>query len=349
MKPFLQKLTAGRDLTVDEARAAMDLIFSGQASQAQVGAFLAALRTKGETVEEIAGCARSMRAHCTPVATRHPVVVDTCGTGGDGAGTFNISTTAAFVVAACGLPVAKHGNRAASSRSGSADVLEALGVRIDLTPERVGDCLDEVGIGFLFAQRLHGAMRHAAAARSELGVRTVFNLLGPLTNPAGAQCQLIGVPEAGLTSVIASVLASLGTRHALVVHGDGLDEMTVTGPTLVAETDARGLRTYEVAPEDVGLKRAPREAILGGTPAENAEISLAVLGGARGPQRDIVCLNAGAALLAGDVARDLREGVAQAQAAIDSGAALRKLEELRACAAAFAAAEAATAAGGAAG
>ena len=333
MQPFLQKLTAGKGLSADEAQAAMDLIFAGEATPAQVGAFLGALRTKGETVEEITGCARSMRAHCTPVVTRHPVVVDTCGTGGDGVGTFNISTTAAFVVAAAGLPVAKHGNRAASSRSGSADVLEALGVRIDLQPEHVGACLDEVGIGFLFAQRLHGAMRHAAGPRRDLGVRTVFNLLGPLTNPAGAQCQVIGVPEAGLVPMIASVLAALGTRHALVVHGQGLDELTLTGPSLIAETDAQGLRTYEVAPEDVGLRRAPRGAIMGGTPAENAEISLAVLRGAKGPQRDIVCLNAAAALLAGDAVADLRQGVERAQAAIDSGAALRKLEELRAYAA----------------
>ena len=333
MQPFLQKLTAGKGLSADEAQAAMDLIFAGEATPAQVGAFLAALRTKGETVEEITGCARSMRAHCTPVVTRHPVVVDTCGTGGDGVGTFNISTTAAFVVAAAGLPVAKHGNRAASSRSGSADVLEALGVRIDLQPEHVGACLDEVGIGFLFAQRLHGAMRHAAGPRRDLGVRTVFNLLGPLTNPAGAQCQVIGVPEAGLVPMIASVLAALGTRHALVVHGQGLDELTLTGPSLIAETDAQGLRTYEVAPEDVGLRRAPRGAIMGGTPAENAEISLAVLRGAKGPQRDIVCLNAAAALLAGNAVADLRQGVERAQAAIDSGAALRKLEELRAYAA----------------
>jgi anthranilate phosphoribosyltransferase len=336
MQPFLQKLTAREDLTAEEARAAMDQIFSGQASPAQVGAFLAALRTKGETAAEIAGCARSMRAHCTRVATRHPLVVDTCGTGGDGAGTFNISTTAAFVVAACGLPVAKHGNRAASSRSGSADVLEALGVRIDLPAERVGACLDEVGMGFLFAYRLHGAMRHAAGPRRELGVRTVFNLLGPLTNPAGAQCQVIGVPEPGLPPVIAAVLAALGTRHALVVHGDGLDEMTLTGPTLVAETDGQGIRTYEVTPEEVGLPRAERAALAGGTPQENAAITLAVLGGERGPRRDIVCLNAAAALLAGGVAKDLREGVARAQAAIDDGGAMRKLEELRAYTAAFA-------------
>lgn len=345
MQPFLQKLTAGKDLSLEEAQAAMDEIFSGQATPAQVGAFLAALRTKGETVDEIAGCARSMRAHATRVATRHPLVVDTCGTGGDGVGTFNISTTAAFVVAAAGLPVAKHGNRAASSRSGSADVLEALGVPIDLAPDQVGACLDEVGIGFLFAVRLHGAMRHAGGVRRELGVRTVFNLLGPLTNPAGAQCQLIGVAEPHLVPMIASVLAALGTRRALVVHGQGLDEMTVTGSTLVAEADGRGVRSYEVAPEDVGLARASREQLLGGTPAENAEITLSVLGGAAGPRRDIVCLNAAAALLAGDVVDDLREGVARAQAAIDSGGAMRKLDELRAYAQAYAKMDTAAAAG----
>ena len=332
MRETLSKLARGADLTDGEAEAAMRAIMAGEASPAQIGAFLMGLRLKGETVDEILGCARAMRAFATPVVSRHPLLVDTCGTGGDGAGTFNISTTAALVVAGAGLPVAKHGNRAASSRTGSADVLEALGVRIDLTPEDVGHCLDEVGIGFLFAVRHHGAMRHAAGPRGEMGFRTVFNLLGPLCNPAGAQVQVVGVPEARLVGPIAQVLRRLGSRRALVVHGsDGLDEFTVSGPSLVADTADSGEPTPQtVRPEDAGVATAPRESLRGGTPAENAAITLSVLAGAAGPQRDVVCLNAAAALFAAGVAADLAAGVELARRSIDSGAARQRLDALRA-------------------
>lgn len=330
MQQILDKLAGGRDLDAAEAETATRTIMQGQATPAQIGAFLAALRCKGETVEEILGCARAMRAFATPVRSRHELLVDTCGTGGDGAGTFNISTTAAFVVAGAGLPVAKHGNRAASSRTGSADVLEALGVRIDLTPEAVGRCLDEVGIAFLFAQKHHGAMKHTAAARRELGFRTVLNLLGPLSNPAGAHVQVVGVPEARFVLPIAHVLRLLGSRRAIVVHGsDGLDELTLAGPTYVADTGQPGeLRITEVAPEDVDLPRSGRDAIAGGSPEENAAITHAVLQGERGPRRDIVCLNAAAALVAGGLAGGLAEGVRQAQQVIDDGRAMERLEAL---------------------
>ena len=331
MQETLGKLVQGVDLSAAEAESAMRAIMAGEASPAQIGAFLMGLRRKGETVEEILGCARAMRAFATPVHSQHPLLVDTCGTGGDGAGTFNISTTAAFVVAGAGLPVAKHGNRAASSRAGSADVLEALGVRIDLTPEDVGHCLDEVGIGFLFALRHHGAMRHAAGPRRELGFRTVFNLLGPLCNPAGAQVQVVGVPEARLVGPIAQVLRHLGCQRALVVHGtDGLDELTLAGPSLLADTAEPGEPTpREVRPKDVGMPESPRETLRGGTPAENAGITLSVLSGAAGPQRDIVCLNAAAALVAAGMAADLAAGVELARRAIDSGAARERLDALR--------------------
>lgn len=330
MQETLSKLALGADLAAAEAEEAMRSIMAGEATPAQIGAFLMGLRQKGETVEEILGCARAMRAFATPVHTRHPLLVDTCGTGGDGAGTFNISTTAAFVVAGAGVPVAKHGNRAASSRTGSADVLEALGVRIDLTPEDVGHCLDEVGIGFLFAVRHHGAMRHASGPRRELGLRTVFNLLGPLCNPAGAQVQVVGVPAARWVAPIAEVLRQLGARRALVVHGaDGLDELTVTGPSLLADTRETGA-PHQVRPEDVGLATAPPEALRGGAPAENAAILVAILEGEPGPRRDVVLLNAAAALVAAGMAADLEAGVALARRAIDSGAARQRLEALRA-------------------
>jgi anthranilate phosphoribosyltransferase len=328
VQDILKKAAAGRHLSEAEAERAMDAIMSGEATQAQIGAFLTALAMKGETPDEIAGCARSMRAHVTRVSSRHPLLVDVVGTGGDGAGTFNISTTAAFVVAGAGLPVAKHGNRAASSRCGSADVLEALGVRLELEAEDLGACLDEVGIAFLFAQRLHRAMRHAAGARSELGFRTVFNILGPLTNPAFAEAQLVGVPQPGLCRILATALAALGSRRALVVHGRGLDEMTLAGPSLVADARGGHVEEYEVAPEDVGLARCRIEDLRGGDPAENAALLRAVLSGERGPRRDVVCLNAGAALVAGGAADSIADGVRAAGEIIDSGRARAKLEAL---------------------
>ncbi len=330
MKEFIAKVIEGQHLTAAEAERAMDVIMGGGATDAQIAAFLTALRMKGETAEEITGCARAMRTRATRIPHSQPLVVDTCGTGGDGTGTFNISTTAAFVVAGAGLPVAKHGNRSVSSRAGSADVLEALGVNLDLTPEQVGRCLDEVGIAFLFAPKLHLSMKYAAGPRREMGVRTIFNVLGPLTNPAGAQAQVVGVYDARLVPVVAGALAALGTRRSLVVHGEGgVDEVSLAGPTLVAEAGPEGVRTYTVCPEDLGLERAPLEAIAGGDPAENAAIALAVLRGERGPRRDVVLANAAAALVAGGRAPDLRAGVAVAAEAIDSGRALARLEALR--------------------
>ncbi len=332
MQEILAQLAEGRELSSAQAEAATAAIMGGKATPAQTGAFLTALRCRGETVAEILGCARAMRRYATPVVSRHPLLADTCGTGGDGSGTFNISTAAAFVAAGAGLGVAKHGNRAASSRAGSADVLEALGVRIDLGPDEAGRCLDEVGITFLFAQRYHAAMRHAAGPRRELGFRTVFNLLGPLCNPAGAQVQVVGVPRVELVLPIADVLRQLGTRRALVVHGcDGLDEFSTTGPSVWADTAAPGeMRLQELTPEGVGLRRANLAALRGGAAAENAEIVRSVLAGETGPRRDIVLLNAAAVLFAAGAAADWPAALAMAGAAVDSGRAAARLEALRA-------------------
>ena len=265
IKEAIGQLVGGHSLTMDEASTVMNEIMEGTATPAQFGAFVTALRLKGETVEEIAGLARTMRAKALQVSISEPAV-DTCGTGGDGQGTFNISTTAAFVVAACGLKVAKHGNRAMSSQCGSADVLEALGVKIDLNPAQVQKCLETVGIGFMLAPVFHPAMKFAAAPRKEVGIRTVFNILGPLTNPAGAGAQLLGVPEKGLTEKMATVLKMLGCRHALVVYGeDGLDEITITGKTFVSELKKGSIKNYEVTPEDLGLSRAKPDSLKGGT------------------------------------------------------------------------------------
>jgi anthranilate phosphoribosyltransferase len=337
MKALIARVAEGHDLTEAEAEAAMTLIMSGEATPAQVAAFLTGLRIKGETVAEITGCARVMRSRAIPIPHRQPLVVDTCGTGGDRAGTFNISTTAAFVVAGAGVPVAKHGNRAASSLTGSADVLEALGIRLDLTPEQVGQCIDAVGIGFLFAPALHTSMKHVAPVRREIGMRTIFNVLGPLTNPAGAAAQVMGVFHPNLTEPLARVLGNLGVHHALVVHGlDGVDEISISGPTVISEMEDGLVHTYRIVPEDVGISRAPREYIRGGTPAENARITEAVLSGEPGPRRDVVLLNAAAALLAAGAVRSLKEGVAAAEAAIDTGAARQKLQALRELTAALA-------------
>ncbi len=330
MKALLQQVAEGKDLTEAQAEAAMTLMMTGEATPAQVAAFLMALRIKGETVEEITGAARVMRARATRIHHNRPLVVDTCGTGGDGSYTFNISTTAAFVVAGAGVAVAKHGNRAATSLTGSADVLEALGINLDLTPAQVGRCIDEVGIGFLYAPALHTSMKHVAPVRREIGLRNLFNLLGPLTNPAMAQAQLMGVYDPNLTEPLARVLGNLGVKHALVVHGtDGLDEISISAPTVVSELRDGFVHTYRVVPEDVGLRRAPREYIRGGTKEENARITEAVLSGEPGPRRDVVLLNAAAALLAADRVRTLQEGVELAAHAIDSGEALRVLERMR--------------------
>ena len=329
MQEAIAKVIDGDDLRRDEMTDVMNQIMSGGATDAQIGAFLIALRMKGESVDEIAGAAAVMREKATPIATKHDVLVDTCGTGGDHSGTFNISTTAALVAAGAGLCVAKHGNRAATSQSGSADVLMALGVNIEASPETVSRCLDEVGIGFLFAPALHGAMKYAIGPRREIGVRTIFNALGPLTNPAGAKRQVIGVYSAALTETLAGVLASLGAERAYVVHGsDGLDEMTLTGPTKVSELKDGSVSTYRVFPGDFGLGEARADALKGGDADSNAAITLSVLKGAEGPARDIALLNAAAAIVAGDKARDLREGILIAAEAIDSGRALAKLEAL---------------------
>ncbi len=329
MREYVAKLVAREDLSEAEAEQAMSLLMQGLVGPVKTAAFLIALRSKGERPGEITGCARAMRALSSATRSPYPVLVDTCGTGGDGKGTFNISTTAAFVVAGAGVRVAKHGNRSVSSRSGSADVLEALGVRVDPGPEVVGRCLDELGIAFFFAPRFHPSMRHAAPVRKELGVRTIFNILGPLTNPAGARQQVVGVYSPELTSVLAEVLGALGTERSLVVYGHGgVDELSITGPTQVSEVVSDGIRTYEVEPEEVGLQRGRPEDMRGGTAEENAAITLAVLGGERGPRRDVVLLNAAAALVAAGEADDLREGVRLAAEAVDSGRAMASLNGL---------------------
>ena len=325
----IAKVIEGKDLRRDEMTDAMNQIMSGEATDAQIGAFLIALRVKGESVDEIAGAASVMREKATPIATKHDVIVDTCGTGGDHSGTFNISTTAAFVVAGAGLCVAKHGNRSVTSQSGSADVLKALGVNIEASPETVSRCLDDVGIGFLFAIALHGAMKYAIGPRREIGARTIFNALGPLSNPAGATRQVVGVYSAALTETLAGVLATLGSERAFVVHGsDGLDEMTLTGPTRVSELKAGSVSTYDVLPGDFGLAQASADALKGGDADYNAEITRSILNGEEGPRRDIVLLNAAAAIVAGDKAGDLNEGVQVAAEVIDSGKALEKLDAL---------------------
>jgi anthranilate phosphoribosyltransferase len=325
----LARLLDGRDLTRSEARAVMDQIMSGEATAAQIGAFLVALRLKRETPEEIAGCAEAMRSHVLAVHPKRRDLVDTAGTGGDGARTFNISTAAALVAAAAGAGVAKHGNRAVSSASGSADVLEALGFDLDQPAERVERSIDELGFGFLFAPTHHPAMRFAAPVRRELAVRTVFNVLGPLTNPAGARAQVVGVYAPELASTIAEVLAQLGAERAFVVHGaDGIDELSPTGVNLVCEVRNGQVSQHEVDPLDLGIPRCPPSALAGDSPAENAKTVREIFAGAKGPRRDAVVLNAAGAIAAAGHARGLAEGVPIAAETIDSGAAGERLEEL---------------------
>ena len=328
IREAIAKLVAGESLDLEQAAQAMEEIMSGQATPAQFAAFVTALRLKGETVEEIAGLASVMRARATRVATTAPVV-DTCGTGGDRSGTFNISTAAAFVAAGAGAQVAKHGNRAMTSRCGSADVLEALGVGLSLGPVEASRCLEEVGIAFLFAPLYHPAMKHAAGPRREIGIRTVFNILGPLTNPAGARAQVLGVAEADLVEKLARALQRLGCEHALVVHGaDGLDEISLSAPTMVCEVRGGSLHAYQITPEDFGLPRAEPSELAGGSAADNASLVREVLDGQNGPRRRVVLLNAAAALVAADLARDLAEGVDIAARSIDGGLARAKLDRL---------------------
>ncbi len=329
LKPYINKTVQREDLTPAEAEAAMGIIMTGQATPAQVSAYLVALRMKGETVAEITGSARAMRANAVPLPRAlGGRLYDTCGTGGDGAHTFNISTAAAFVIAGTGRKVAKHGNRAASSQCGSADVLAALGISLDLTPEQVGRAIDEVGIGFLFAQKFHPAMKHVGGVRKEIGQRTIFNILGPLTNPAGAQVQVIGVYAPALTEPLAKVLGALGAHAAFVIHGyGGLDELNPGGVNRVSHLKDGQVRTYDLDPATLGFSRAPLEELRGGTPADNAAILRGLLEGQlNGARRASVLLNAGAALAA--ETGDLAAGVAEARAALDSGAARQKLDAL---------------------
>ena len=331
IRETIQKVVDGENLTERETVDTMNEIMSGEATPAQVASFITALRIKGETIEEITGAARVMREKSTKIHTKHPFAVDTCGTGGDGSHSFNISTTAAFVVAGTEIPVAKHGNRAASSQSGSADVLKALGVNIEIGPEQVGACIDDVGIGFLFAVALHGAMRYAIGPRQEIGIRTIFNALGPLTNPAGAQAQVLGVYAPTLTEPLANVLKNLDSQRAFVVHGgDGLDEITTTTTTQVSELVDGEVNTYTLDPTELGIPMAQSSDLKGGTPKENAEMTLSILKGDTGPKRDIVLLNAAAAIVAGGKAADIAAGLAVAAESIDSGRALEKLEGLKA-------------------
>ncbi len=329
IRDAIAQLLAGRDLDSSAAKSAMDEIMSGEATQAQTAGFLVALSAKGETADEIAGCAEAMRAHVIPVTPARPDLVDTAGTGGDGARTLNISTAAALVAAAAGAAVAKHGNRAVSSASGSADVLEALGFDLELEPERIARSIDELGFGFIFAPAHHPGFRHAAPVRRELGVRTVFNVLGPLTNPAAARAQIVGVYSAELAPVIAEVLSRLGTARAFVVHGaGGIDELSPAGPNLVCEVEDGTVRSRTIDPLDLGIARCAPGDLRGGTPEDNATAIRDVLRGEAGPHRDAVLLNAAGAVAAAGHAGDLGEGLALATAAVDSGAAAGRLDDL---------------------
>ena len=335
IREAIARVIERKDLDEKQMVGVMNEIMSGETTPAQIGSFITALRMKGETIEEISGAAMVMREKATRISTgvavdKGEILVDTCGTGGDSSGTFNVSTTTAFIVAAAGIPVAKHGNRSVSSKCGSADVLEALGVNLDLTPEQVGTCVKEIGIGFLFAPMLHGAMKYAIGPRREIGVRTIFNVLGPLTNPAGANVQLLGVYSPDLCEKLARVLGRLGSLRALVVCGAGnVDELTVTGDTEVAELSNGEVRTYTVCPEDMGIDHSRLVDLKGGdTPEKSARILRDILSGAEGPKRSMLLLNSGAALYVAGKAPGLRTGVELAAKILDSGAALAKLEAL---------------------
>lgn len=330
LKSALAKVVSRQPLTAEEASAAMGLIMDGEATPAQIAAFITALAVRGETVEEITGFARAMRDRAITISPQADHLVDIVGTGGDRLNTFNISTTSAFVIAGAGAHVAKHGNRAASSRSGSADVLEALGINLEAPPEVVQACIEEIGFGFLFAPRFHPAFKHALGPRREIGIRTVFNILGPLTNPARARRYLQGVPGPAYTELMAQVLVQLGAERAFVVHGeDGMDEISMCAPTRVSEVADGRVETYTLTPEELGFSRAPLEALRGGLPEENARICVSILQGEEGPRRHIVLVNAGAALVAAGIAGSIPDGVARAAESIDAGRAYAKLEALR--------------------
>ena len=328
-KSHLSAIIQGKDLSEKQMSEVMETIFCGQATDAMIGAFMGALATKGETFEELAGAARAMRNVARRIEVSRSPVVDTCGTGGDGANTFNISTTTAFVVAGCGLTVAKHGNRSVSSKCGSADVLESLGLKLDVEPEIVEEAIAAIGIGFLFAPLYHSAMRYAVNARKEIGLRSIFNMLGPLTNPASAGCQLIGVFAPELTEMFAKALNLLGTKRALVVHGhDVLDEISICAPTRVSELNQGIVRTYDIYPEHYLGEYADPNALKGGTIEENAALTRKILAGEKGPPRDVVLINSAGALMAAGKVDDLKAGIKMAAAAIDSGAAKGKLNSL---------------------
>ena len=329
IKESIHMLVDGIALSEDEMASVMNEIMEGKATDAQIGAFLTALRYKGESVAEITGAAKVMREKATRIKAPEGTL-DTCGTGGDMSGTFNISTLTAILVAACGVPVAKHGNRSVSSKSGSADVLEAMGVKIDLDPPKVEKCLEETGFGFLFAPLFHPAMKYAIGPRREMGIRTIFNILGPITNPAGAGRQVLGVFSGRLTETLCQVLGNLGAEDAMVVHGeDGLDEITITDGTRVSRIKGKKVENSIISPEDYGFDRASLKDIAGGDAAENARIAFDCLGGQKGPKRDVLLMNAGAALLVAGKTDTLRDGAGMAAEAIDSGAAARKLEEIK--------------------
>jgi anthranilate phosphoribosyltransferase len=327
-KALIGKVATGAALTREEAAGAFDVMMSGEATPSQMGGLLMALRVRGETVDEITGAVATMRAKMLKVAAP-PDAIDVVGTGGDASGSYNISTCAAFIVAGAGVPIAKHGNRALSSRSGAADVLAALGVRIDLAPDRISRCISEAGIGFMFAPAHHPAMKHVGPTRVELATRTIFNLLGPLSNPAGVKRQMVGVFSRQWVEPLAQVLKNLGSERAYVVHGsDGLDEITTSGPTTVAALDNGTVKTFEIAPEDVGLSKAKPEALRGGDAEANAAALLAVLKGSKGPFRDVAVFNAAAALIVAGRAKDLKEGAAMAKKSLDSGEAEGRLDRL---------------------
>ena len=328
LKSYIGKVIEKTDLTENEAIEAMNIIMDGNATQAQIGSLITALRMKGETIDEITGFAKVMRFKAERIVPEVEFCIDTCGTGGDGANTFNVSTAATFVVSAAGVPVAKHGNRSVSSQCGSADVLEALGCRIDLEPQKVKECIEKIGIGFMFAPNFHKSMKNAAGPRKELGIRTVFNILGPLTNPASANGQLMGVFKADLTEKMAKVLEKLGTERALVIHGsDGLDEITLGGPTFITELADGVVKSYTICPEDYGLESMDVSKIKGGDKMLNASIVKDILRGKSGATREIVVLNSAAALYVGKKVESIADGIKMAREIIDSGKALQRLKE----------------------
>ena len=328
IQAIISKLAEKHNLTEDEAGQAMLEIMEGKATDAQIAAFLVGLRLKRETIDEITACARIMRQKASSIDPKAKFLVDTCGTGGDKSNTFNISTAAAFVASGAGASVAKHGNKSISSKCGSADVLKELGVNIELSPKQAEKCIEEIGIGFMFAPIFHPAMKFASNARKEIGIRTIFNLLGPLANPANAKSQLIGVFDESMLHVFAEVLKNLGSEHVIIVNGDGIDEITVCAKTKVCELKGGRIESYEISPEDFGLKISSLNSIAGGTPQENANIILDILSGAKGPKRDVVLMNAAAALLAAGKAKGYKDGIELAAQSIDSRNAMKKLNEL---------------------